>query len=79
MFETSRVSDSLLTQVLLLLEQLNANVEDFKIKLSKVERDMNDLKHAVDAIIHQGFVNGDLLSHQGWHQRSWFRRLISGK
>lgn len=72
-------SESLLTEILLMVQSLNSNVEEFKLKLLKVENDILQLKQSVDNIIHNGFVNADVNAHRVWHEeqnKGWFRKLL---
>lgn len=72
-------SESLLTEILLLVQDLNASVGEFKIHLSKVEQDILQVKQNVDNIILNGFAKADLNAHKLWHEeknKGWFRRFL---
>lgn len=67
-------SESLLTEILLHLQVLNSSVEDFKITLEKVSRDVKKLETKVDDILEQGFHNKDLKAHRAWHAKMETRK-----
>lgn len=70
-------SESLLTQILELLQTLNSSVESFEEKLTKIESDVASAITRIDTIIRDGFPDGDLLKHKGWHLKSVFNRLLN--
>lgn len=69
-------SEALLTQILAVLESLNANVEEVKPRLAAIENDMNAIKAQIKEIIEQGFVDGDLKEHRRQHSMSWIGRIF---
>ncbi len=75
------ISESLLTEILLHVQALNASVEDFNKKLVAISRDIQALETKVDGIIEHGFVNKDLKAHKDWHENAnnGFLRHIFGR
>lgn len=73
-------SESLLTEILLLLQNLNSNVHQFEGKLNAVEKDIEEYKAYIDAIIAKAFPDGLVASHADHHEKisrgSWIKRLI---
>lgn len=73
-------SESLLTEILLLVQTLNSNVEDFKVKLTALEAQIIQVRDSVSKMVQDGFVDADLKQHKDWHvqeRRGWIRRLFS--
>lgn len=69
-------SESLLTEILLHVQSLNANVEDFKITLSKISKDVKNLEKKVDDIVEHGFVDKDLNAHRIWHSNKQRKKIF---
>lgn len=72
-------SESLLTEILGLLQSLNAIVESFQVKLDKIESDLTNAIVKIDTVIKDGFPDGDLLRHKRWHVANFFTRLFNSK
>jgi len=70
-------SESLLTEILGLLQSLNATVESFQIKLDRIEKDLANSIVRIDTVIRDGFPDGDLLTHKKWHLKNFFARLFN--
>ena len=73
-------SESLLTEILLLLQTLNSNVRQFEEKLAGIEGDFEDYKAHIDGIIARAFPDGLVETHAEHHEKisrgSWVKRLI---
>jgi hypothetical protein len=73
-------SESLLTEILLLLQNLNSNVHQFEGKLTEIKRDFEGYKTHIDGIIAKAFPDGLVETHHEHHGKisrgSWVKRLI---
>ena len=75
--ESVETSESLLTQILGLLQSVNATVEGFEKKLNKIEKDLADSIKRIDTVIKDGFPDGDLSRHKNWHLGNFVTRLFN--
>lgn len=71
-------SESLLTEILLHVQVLNANVEEFKGKLDSISQNVKALETKVDNIVDQAFINKDLHAHKKWHEKHGKRKKFLG-
>ena len=73
-------SESLLTEILLLLQNLNTNVHQFEGKLTEIKRDFEGYKMHIDGIIAEAFPDDLVETHHEHHEKisrgSWVKRLI---
>jgi len=76
-YQLPEKSESLLTEILGLLQTLNATVDSFQTKLNKIESDLASSMQRIDTVIRDGFPDGDLLKHKNWHVKNFFTRLFN--
>ncbi len=73
-------SESLLTEILSLLQTLNSNVQNFEENLAGIESDFEDYKAHIDRIILRAFPGGLIDAHAEHHEKisrgRWAKRLI---
>lgn len=69
-------SDSLLTEILGVVQQLAESVEEFKVRLESLENEVHELKNSIEGIVNQGFKDADLVQHKRWHERSWLGKIF---
>ena len=73
-------SESLLTEILLLLQHLNSNVRDFQKKLTDLETDIVQYRARIDGIINtafpQGLVEVHAKQHAALERRGYLRRFL---
>ena len=70
-------SESLLTEILGLLQTLSANVDDFRPKLSAIEVEIQAIHGRINKVINEGFPDGNLTSHRRFHLKGALARLIA--
>jgi hypothetical protein len=75
-FDQLPESDNLLTQILAMVTTLNTTVESFEPKLIRIEADLAESIKRIDAVIKDGFPEGDLIRHKNWHLRNFITRLF---
>lgn len=75
---TLDTSESLLTEILLHVQVLNANVEEFKDKLDTIFENVKALETKVDNIVEHAFINKDLHAHKKWHEKRSKRKKFLG-
>jgi len=76
MLDAISSSDSLLTEILELLHQLNFSVEEVSKRLAILETEVSSIKQQVEKVITNGFQNGDLDGHRKWHEGNWLQRIL---
>lgn len=64
-------SESLLTEILRIVQDLNKNVNSFKAESKQIKKEIRDLSSRLDVIVSQAFVGGDLPRHQRAHSSWW--------
>ena len=69
-------SESLLTEILNLLQQLNYSVDEVSKRLAILESEVSSIKEQVNRVVSNGFMDGDLDQHRKWHENNWFQRLL---
>lgn len=72
-------SEGLLTEILGLLQTLNASVDEFRPKLAAIEAEIQAIHTRINTVIEEGFPHGDLKKHRRWHQsrRNFLGRLLN--
>lgn len=68
-------SESLLTEILSMVQKLNKNVINFKKELDTIKGRIDVLNTKIDTIVKAAFINSDLDNHLKSHvKKSWFLR-----
>lgn len=62
-------SESLLTQILYLVQQLHNDVTAFNQRLSQCEQLTSELQLKIQGVIDSAFPDGDVDAHKQWHAR----------
>lgn len=74
-------SESLLTQILLIVQEVQVSIENFEERLDLAKTAIETLNKRIDNVIIDGFPRGDLMSHKQWHEKkeipAWKRALIN--
>jgi len=70
-------SESLLTEILGLLQALSSSVEEYKPKLSAIEVEIQAIHGRINNLIAEGFPDGNLARHRRFHQKGALARLFS--
>ncbi|ASD50462.1 hypothetical protein FDI24_gp180 [Acidovorax phage ACP17] len=72
-------SESLLNEILLLLQTLNKSVNDFRVELGEVQAEMSDLSIRFDEFIATAMPDGLVEEHAAHHRKigkpSWRKRI----
>lgn len=69
-------SDSLLTEILGLLQTLAANMDEVKAEIQDINIEIKAIHNRIDTVIRDGFPEGDLISHKKFHMKGIFGRLF---
>lgn len=72
-------SEVILTQILLLVQDLHRNLDEYGQRVAAIEQNAADLNERINVLIVDGFPEGDYRSHRIWHeQRRYgpFRRFL---
>lgn len=74
-------SESLLTQILLIVQEVQVSIENFESRLDEAHTAIEALNKRIDAVIETGFPKGDLKSHRLWHEEkalpAWKRAILN--
>ena len=74
-------SEGLLTEILVLVRDLNHTVTGYNSRIDNLEGAVIALNERLDAALVAAFVNGDLPSHRKWHEDrnlpAWRRTIIN--
>lgn len=74
-------SESLLTQILLIVQEVQVSIENFEERLDLAKTAIEVLNKRIDNVIDAGFPRGDLSGHKLWHEKKeipgWKRALIN--
>lgn len=74
-------SESLLTQILLLVQDIHVAISDHDRRLTRSEEAITALDQKLDRIVEKAFVGGDFVAHGKWHtnkqQSAWKRWLLT--
>jgi hypothetical protein len=57
-------SDSLLAQILLVVQEVQVSIENFDTRLEEAVDSIRILNERVDKVVNEGFPSGDLSSHK---------------
>lgn len=73
-------SESLLTEILMLLQTLNSSVHDFQVKLKQLRDDVDTMDNKFREFI-QTAMPGDLVEkhaihHENINRPNWFKRML---
>lgn len=68
-------SESLLNEILLLLQTLNSGVDEVQTRLKDVEQEIASLRKDLETI-RSGFPDSDPNKHRTWHEKTWFGQLF---
>lgn len=74
--EYNAPSEALLTEILVVVQQLAATVDELKEKVDAMESELREMRTTIDDIIKNGFPDGDLKKHKGWHERIWLGKFF---
>lgn len=69
-------SDSLLTEILGLLQSLAANMDEVKLEIQDINAEIKAIHNRIDTVIRDGFPDGDLIGHKKFHLKGIFGRLF---
>ena len=73
-------SESLLTQILLVVQEVQVSIESFEQRLAAAHSSIENLNRRIDSVIESGFPKGDLNSHRQWHEAkelpAWKRTIL---
>jgi hypothetical protein len=72
-------SDALLTQILILVQDLRQDVEFYDARLVECEAQGLALQAKIQSVIDRAFPDSDLEGHKSWHeyrQKGRFRRYL---
>jgi len=69
-------SESLLTEILGLLQSLATNMDEVKAEIQKINTEIRAIHSRVDRVISDGFPDGDLIGHKKFHLKGVFGRLF---
>lgn len=76
-----QASESLLTQILLIVQEVQVSIESFEHRLDEARTAIETLNRRIDGVIESGFPKGDLKSHKLWHEQkdlpAWKRALLN--
>ena len=74
-------SESLLTQILLLVQDIHVAISDHERRITRSEEGIAALDQKLDKIVAKAFVGGDFKAHGEWHtvrqQPAWKRWLLA--
>lgn len=70
-------SESLLTEILGLLQTLSTNMDEVKKEIQDINVEIKAIHQRIDSVIRDGFPDGDLLSHKKFHMQGIFGRLFN--
>lgn len=74
-------SETLLTQILLIVQEVQVSIESFEKRLDDAKVVVESINRRIDGIIEAGFPKGDLLSHRVWHEETeipaWKRKILN--
>lgn len=77
-------SEALLTQILLLIQNLHQDITLFEQRVLACEDSIVEVGEKVSKLINEGFVNGDYEAHADWHRhrsmgafRRWLIKILS--
>lgn len=69
-------SESLLTEILGLLQTLAANMDEVKEEIKDINLEIKAIHQRVDTVIRDGFPDGDLIGHKKFHIKGFFGRMF---
>lgn len=70
-------SDSLLTEILGLLQTLAASMDEVKEEIQDINLEIKAIHSRIDRVINDGFPDGDLITHKKFHLKGVIGRLFS--
>ncbi len=72
--------ESLLSQILLIVQEVQLSIEGFEKRLDEARETIENLYQRIDSVIESGFPRGDLKGHRLWHEKrdlpAWKRALL---
>lgn len=76
----STASDSLLSQILLVVQEVQVSIDSLEKQLSEAKTSIEALNKRIDGVIESGFPRGDLTGHKSWHEKNdlpaWKRAIL---
>ncbi len=61
-------SDTLLAQILYVVQEVQLSIESYDARLKEATGSIQNLTDRVDKIINEGFPRGDLIAHRTYHE-----------
>lgn len=69
-------SDEILLELLKIVQELNMSVERMEKEFHEIKKSVDSLDKKIDAMIHDGFVDGDIKRHKAWHQKNIIKKIF---
>lgn len=70
-------SENLLNEILGLLQNLAGSMDEVKKEIQTINTEIKAIHSRIDAVITDGFPDGDLTGHKKFHMKGIFGRLFS--
>jgi hypothetical protein len=70
-------SESLLTEILGLLQSLAQNMDEVRTEIQSINTEIKSIHDRIDHVISDGFPDGDLKVHRQFHVKGFIARLFA--